>query len=63
MSMEPNREFLSELDSFYCAFSFIRDLDESPMGDIMMPIMNDSELEQFILEDIMDMDEDDTLQQ
>eukprot|EP00978_Attheya_sp_CCMP212_P013798 scaffold34819_cov31-Attheya_sp.AAC.1 len=32
------------------------------MDDILMPIMNDSELES-ILEDIMDMDEDDTLQQ
>eukprot|EP00978_Attheya_sp_CCMP212_P013801 scaffold34821_cov41-Attheya_sp.AAC.1 len=33
------------------------------MGDIMMPMMDDSELEQSILEDSMDMDEDDTLQQ
>jgi hypothetical protein len=61
--MEPNQEMLSELDSFSCDFSFIRDLDESPMDDILMPMMDDSEL-QSILEDIMDMDdEDDTLQQ
>eukprot|EP00978_Attheya_sp_CCMP212_P037883 scaffold182512_cov42-Attheya_sp.AAC.1 len=62
MSIESNQEMLSELDSFSCDLSFIRDLDESPIDDILMPMMDDSELES-ILEDIMDMDEDDTLQQ
>jgi hypothetical protein len=61
--MEPNKIMLSELDAFCCDFSFIRDLDGSPIDDIMMPMMDDSELES-ILEDIMDMNDDlDTLQQ
>eukprot|EP00978_Attheya_sp_CCMP212_P005725 scaffold12832_cov50-Attheya_sp.AAC.6 len=62
MLMEPNQEMLSELDSFSCDFSFICDVDESPMGYILMPMMDGSELES-ILEEIMDMEEDDTLQQ